>query len=95
MVNVIRKSFGVLVIDGIVMHSPVTIDSDRPGEFKILYTPGDEESEISDTRKTSSSSKNDSKKQVDKKGKEEFRLSRESGMGMESKGQRIKTSRSA
>lgn len=44
-VNVIRKSFGVLVIDGIVMHSPVTLDSDRPGEFKILYTPGDDKIE--------------------------------------------------
>jgi len=37
--NIIRKSFGVLVIDGIVMHSPATIDTDRPGEFKILYDP--------------------------------------------------------
>lgn len=45
MANVIRESFGVLVIDGIVMHSPATIDVDRPGEFKILYTPGDDKVE--------------------------------------------------
>jgi len=43
--NVIRESFGVLVIDGIIMHSPATIDTDRPGEFKILYTPGDDKVE--------------------------------------------------
>ena len=35
-----RKTGGVLEIDGIRMHSPATIDSDRPGEFKILYDPG-------------------------------------------------------
>ena len=42
MADVIRKSFGILVIDGIRMYSPATIDADRPGSFKISYIPGDD-----------------------------------------------------
>lgn len=34
-----RKKFGVLIIDGIRMHSPLKIDDDRPGYLKTLYDP--------------------------------------------------------
>ena len=35
-----REIGGVLRVDGVKMHSPATIDSDRPGSFVLAYDPG-------------------------------------------------------
>jgi len=37
--KVIRKVGGVLIIGGVKMHSPSTIESDRPGRVKALHIP--------------------------------------------------------
>jgi uncharacterized protein YlxW (UPF0749 family) len=37
--KVIRKVGGILVIDGVKMRSPATIESDKPGRIKALYIP--------------------------------------------------------
>jgi hypothetical protein len=37
--KVIRKKFGILIINGIKMRSPTTIEHDRPGQLKIIYIP--------------------------------------------------------
>lgn len=37
--KVIRKVGGVLIIGGVKMHSPSTIDCGRPGRVKALYIP--------------------------------------------------------
>lgn len=38
--KVIRKVGGVLIIGGVKMHSPSTIDCDRPGKVKVIHIPG-------------------------------------------------------
>lgn len=43
MEKTIRKVGGVLIIGGVKMHSPATIESDRPGRVKALYIPGVDE----------------------------------------------------
>lgn len=37
--KLIRKVGGILIIDGIRMRSPATIESDRPGQLKIIHEP--------------------------------------------------------
>jgi len=37
--KIIRKKFGILIINGIKMRSPATIEHDRPGQLKVLYIP--------------------------------------------------------
>jgi hypothetical protein len=37
--KIIRKKFGILIINGIKMRSPATIEHDRPGQLKVIYEP--------------------------------------------------------
>jgi hypothetical protein len=37
--KVVKKRFGILIIDGIKMRPPAEIENDRPGQLKISYKP--------------------------------------------------------
>lgn len=37
--KIIRKVGGILIIDGIKMRSPATIEHDKPGRMKAIHTP--------------------------------------------------------
>lgn len=37
--KIIRKVGGILIINGIKMRSPATIEHDKPGRLKAIYIP--------------------------------------------------------